>query len=36
MVNIVDDGEGNINKEIILQDSEHDNNIDLDGIDQAR
>ena len=32
MVNIVDDGEGNINKEIIFQDNEHDNNIDLDRI----
>ena len=32
----IDDDESNLNKEINLQNDEHDNNIDLDGVDQAR
>ena len=35
MVNVDDDKE-NFNKEINLQNDEHDDNIDLDGVDQAR
>ena len=33
---IVDDNEENVNEEIILQDNEHDNNIDLNEVNQAR
>ena len=33
---IVDNNKENFYGKIILQDAEHDNNIDLDGVDQPR
>ena len=33
---IADNDEENVNEEIILQDNEHDNNIDLNEVNQAR
>ena len=32
----VDNNEENVYEKIILQDAEHDDNIDLDGVDQIR
>ena len=32
----VDNSEENVNEKIILQDVDYDDNIDLDGVDQAR
>ena len=32
----VDSSEENVNEKIILQDVDYDDNIDLDGVDQAR